>query len=55
VSVTSEVNRAKDDLDVALGELQRLYWLLGKPEVSDPLGSALDIARFNVKKVRASL
>ena len=60
MSVTSEVNQAKDELDMVLGELNRLEQLL-QPELSGDdesalaIGDALDTARFKVRKVRASL
>lgn len=60
MTVTSQVNEAKDDLDIALGELRRLEALLqpelsGEDESAERIGDALDIARFKVQKVRASL
>lgn len=53
MSVTTEINKAKEDLDMILGEVQRLFLLI--PESEHISRQSLDIIKFKAQKVRASL
>ncbi|QXN74555.1 hypothetical protein SEA_PETITESANGSUE_80 [Mycobacterium Phage PetiteSangsue] len=67
MTITTAVNEAKDDLDTALGEAQRLELLLppmlsdlqryfgGSDDTLAQIGHALDIVHAKLRKVRASL
>ncbi|ASR77183.1 hypothetical protein KIV66_gp76 [Mycobacterium phage MyraDee] len=63
MTITTEVNEAKDDLDTAMGELRRVHVLLEEHlNVGDILGTeycvfldSLNIIEHKVRRVRASL
>ncbi|EKF22973.1 hypothetical protein C731_2976 [Mycolicibacterium hassiacum DSM 44199] len=60
MTITTAVNEAKEDLDVAMGELRRLTLLLERLRDSDipdfdQIGEALSVATFKVRRVRSSL
>lgn len=54
MSVTSSTNEAKNDLDIILGEIQRLSHVLAST-MTDEVGESLDVIAFKAKKIRASL
>lgn len=63
MTITTEINEAKSDLDVLNGELERLSLLLGPilehiailPTLVESIDDALDIAISKGKRVRAAL
>ena len=59
MSITTEVNEAKDNLDIAHGELNRLFLLLdGSLDLipnGEQIALSLSVATSKVRRVRASL
>ena len=63
MNVTTEINEAKSDLDIAYGELQRIELLLEEhlnngdilPSDAQVISDSLSIVYSKVRRVRASL
>ncbi|WKW87304.1 hypothetical protein SEA_CHARGERPOWER_89 [Mycobacterium phage Chargerpower] len=65
MSMTTEINEAKDDLDHILGEVRRLINLMGpayplmeadgRRYAAENIANSIDIIHAKARKVRASL
>ncbi len=56
MTITTDINQAKDDLDLILGEVRRLMLMLPMSlDNADQVFNSLEIVKRKAEKVRASL
>lgn len=56
MTITTDINEAKDQLDTIMGEVQRLMLIVPQSlDNAEQVFNSLDIIWFKSKKIRASL